>query len=186
MGNIKLVIVRQLDNKTLIAYDTRYGATEEVAAVIQKILEKKFNIDVEIFRLKPGRVRPDLNKYDNIVIGSGIKYGKWCSEVLDFLNKDFSDKKVAVYICSGYAGEEDLYDQAYNNFLKAVVDEHNLNPVKMEAFGGRVPMTQIPGLYIMRILRRLPEFQIDGRDWDKIENWAENLGQLFIEETEEE
>ncbi len=186
MGNIKVVIVIQLENKTLIAYDTRYGATEEVAAVIQKVLEKKFNMDVEIFRLKEGRVRPDLNKFNNVVIGSGIKYGKWCPEVLEYLKNDFSDKKLAVYICSGYAGEEDLYDQAYNNFLKAVVDENNLEPVKMEAFGGRVPMTQIPGLYIMRILRRLPEFQKDGRDWDKIEKWAENLGQEFIEEKEEQ
>ncbi len=31
----------------------------------------------------------------------------------------------------------------------------------------------------MRILQRLPYFQTDNRDWDKISEWARKVGQEF-------
>ena len=92
----------------------------------------------------------------------------------------FSDKKVAVFISSIYAGENKHYDHAYQKYLVDVVDEHpNLNPVSIAAFGGRIPKKEIPNIAPGRLLIRLPEHQYDNRDWNKVENWAHELGKLF-------
>ena len=170
--------------KTLIAIGTRYGATEEVAAVIQKIMEKKYNMKVEIFNLKIGRACPDLDDYSSIIIGSGIKYGKWTENAEKFLeDPKLTEKKVAIFISSNFAGEAELYDHAYKNFLEGVVKQKSkLTPIAMEAFGGRVPRTHIPKIWYDRIMQRLPEFQYDNRDWEKIEKWANEVGKKFSEE----
>ncbi|MHA1686395.1 MAG: flavodoxin domain-containing protein, partial [Candidatus Heimdallarchaeaceae archaeon] len=59
--------------ETLIVFGTRYGATEEVAAEIQKILEKEYDQHVEIWNLKDWRACPDLSDFNNVILGSGIE-----------------------------------------------------------------------------------------------------------------
>ncbi len=94
--------------KTLIAYGSRYGATVETAAEIASILEKEFKLDVEIYDLKDYRACPDLDDYDNVIVASGIKYSDWHKNAEEFLSNDFSGKKLAIFISSGYAGEPEL------------------------------------------------------------------------------
>lgn len=170
-----------MTKKILIAYGTRYGATPEAAAVIAKILEKEFNFKVEIYTLKKGRKMPDITEFDHVIIGSGISQGKWVSYAEEFLDNDFDDKKVAVFVSSGLAGTKTHYDEARKTYLEDVINKHNLKPVTMEAFGGRIPLRMIPKIHYLRILQRLPEFQRDNRDWNKIEEWARTVGKLFSE-----
>ena len=169
--------------KTLIVYGTRFGATVETCAVIQKILEKDYNQRVEIWDLENWHSCPDLNDYDNVIIGSGIKYSEWTENARKYLEKDFGSKKVAVFISSIYAGEKKLYEHAYQNFLMNVIAENpNLKPVAVEAFGGRIPKEELPNIAEERLLIRLPEHQYDNRNWDKIEQWAHELGKIFNED----
>ena len=169
--------------KTLIAYGSRYGATVETAAEIASILEKEFGLDVEIFDLKDYRACPDLEDYDNVIIASGIKYSEWHKNAEKFLNNDFSKKKLAIFISSNYAGEPELYEHSYNNFLKPVIEKYDhIKPIAVEAFGGRIPLRKIPEIHFMKILQRLPNFQTDNRDWDKIKEWARKVGKEFTSE----
>jgi len=165
---------------TLIVYGTRYRATPEACAVIQKILEEEFRHHVEIWDLKDWRACPDLSDFDNIVIASGIEYGKWTENALKYLKSDFGDKKVAVFISSYYAGEEDMYEYAYENFLVKVLEEYpNLKPIKIAAFGGRIPKKELPNYANEKVLSRMHDQQLDNRDWDKIESWARKIGEEF-------
>jgi menaquinone-dependent protoporphyrinogen IX oxidase len=169
--------------KTLIAYGSRYGATVETAAEIASILNKEFDLDVDIYNLKKYRACPDLDIYDNVIVASGIKYSDWTENAESFLKNDFSNKKLAIFISSGYAGEPELYEYSYNNFLKAVIEKYeHLKPIAIEAFGGRIPLRKIPEIHYMRIMERLPYFQRDNRDWDKIREWARKVGKEFVEE----
>ncbi len=177
--------------ETLIVYGTRYGATPETCATIQKILEKNYNQHVEIWNLENWHACPDLDDFDNIVIGSGIKYGEWTENAKKYLKNNFGNKKVAIFISSSYAGEKDLYDYAYENFLVKVLDEFpNLKPVAIAAFGGRIPKEELPNfakgpenllpaIVTEGMITRLHEYQYDNRNWDEIEEWAHKLGKLF-------
>ncbi len=169
--------------ETLIVYGTRYGATTEACAVIQKILEKEYDQHVEIWDLENWHACPDLNDFDNVIIASGIKYGEWTENSRKYLSNDFGSKKVAVFISSIYAGEDEHYEHAYEKFLVDVLEEHpNLKPVAKAAFGGRIPKEQLPNIAPERILIRLPEHQYDNRNWDLIEEWAHQVGKLFKED----
>ncbi|MHA1259520.1 MAG: flavodoxin domain-containing protein [Candidatus Heimdallarchaeaceae archaeon] len=168
--------------ETLIVFGTRYGATEEVAAEIQKILEKEYDQHVEIWNLKDWRACPDLSDFNNVILGSGIENEEWTENAEKYLKNDFSDKKLAVFVCSGFAGHKDLYDYAYENFLKKTIEKYpHIKPVSIEAFGGRIPTDKYPDIADERLLARLPKHQLDNRDWDKIKEWAHKLGEVFSE-----
>lgn len=169
--------------ETLIVYGTRYGATVETCAVIQKILEKEYNQHVEIWNLENWHSCPELDDYDNIIIGSGIKYGDWTKNARKYLEKDFASKKVAVFVSSVYAGETEQHDEAYQKYVVDVLAENpQLKPVSMAAFGGRIPKEELPNFAEAKLLIRLPEYQYDNRNWEVIEQWAHELGKLFNEE----
>lgn len=169
-------------NETLIVYGTRYGATPEACAEIQKILEKEYKIPVEIWNIENYRACPDLKDFNNIIVASGIKYGKWTKNARKFLSKDLEGKKVAVFISSSFAGEDDLYEYAYKTFLEDVLADYPDVPIVAKAaFGGRVPEKDLPNIAKKSLLSRLPEFQIDNRNWDKIKEWAHEVGKIFKE-----
>lgn len=151
--------------KTLVAYGTRYGATAEVAKEIARILEEQYGLSVQLIDLSLQKIK-DISGYDNIVLGSGIKMGRWTGKAKKFLKKNFEGKKLAVFVCSGRAGEPDLYDFALDKYVKQVLSKYlKVKPVAFEAFGGRKPLKD-------------NKFY-DNRDWDKIRNWAKKVGELF-------
>ena len=85
--------------KALIVYGTRYGTATGIAEEISKVLKEE-NVDVDLVN---AREKKELNvtSYDLVVVGSGIKMGKWTKESLNFLkkNKDkLSNSKVALFV----------------------------------------------------------------------------------------
>ena len=81
----------------LVVYGTRYGTAEEIAEEIFRIL-KDGNVDVKLFNANEIRDN-DISTYDLIVVGSGIKMGKWTKESKNILKKNqniLSNKKSCV------------------------------------------------------------------------------------------
>jgi len=152
-------------SNTLIVYGTRYGATSEVAKEIARILEELYDLSVQLIDLSMQKIK-DISGYDNIVLGSGIKMGRWVGRAKRFLKKNFDGKRVAVFVCSGRAGEPDSYDYALDKYVKQVLSKYlKVQPVAFEAFGGRKPLKN--------------NTFYDNRDWDRIRNWAKKIGELF-------
>lgn len=149
----------------MIVYGTRYGATAEVAKEIARILEEQYDLSVKLIDLSVQKIK-DISGYDNIVLSSGIKMGRWTGRSKRFLKRNFEGKKLAVFVCSRRAGEPDLYDYALDKYVKQVLSNYlKVQPVAFEAFGGRKPLKD-------------NKFY-DNRDWDKIRKWAEKVGWLF-------
>jgi menaquinone-dependent protoporphyrinogen IX oxidase len=166
--------------KTLISYQTLYGSTKEAASLISEVLKNDYKLEVDLHRFEENKEPPDLSEYDNIVIGSCIFHGKWGKKAESFLKEDFQGKKTAVFICAGFAGEKQLYKRAFKMFLKDVIDKYpHIKPISIEAFGGRIPKSKIPHIWLLRVTRKLPSFSSDNRNLDLIKDWAAELGKMF-------
>jgi menaquinone-dependent protoporphyrinogen IX oxidase len=154
-------------NKTLIAYETKSGATEEAARKIADVLRSKYQLEVDLVDLKEQKVL-DIAQYRNFVIGGGVRGGKVYKKALKFLENDLSGKRVAFFVSSSWAGTPGSYDDAKAKFVENTLDKYpNINPVSTEAFGGRI---KIMGKTV-----------IDNTDLAKVEAWAEELGKKFTE-----
>ena len=155
------------ENKTLIAYQTKGGATEEAARKIADILRSKYQLEVDLVDLKEQKI-PDLLQYRNFVVGGGVRGGRVYGKALKFLKNDFNGKRVAFFVSSSWAGTPGSYESAKARFVENTLAKYpNINPVSTEAFGGRI-----------KILRKT---MVDNTDLSKVEAWAEELGKKFTE-----
>ena len=125
-----------MQTKTLLAYITAGGATEEYARVIADTLRSRGHT-VELVDLKRGRV-PDLSAYESVVLGTGVRMAMVYRRGKQFLGrKDLKGKRLAVYLSSGIAIQDP--DKAKERFLTPLVKRHGLEPVMYDAFPGKAP-----------------------------------------------
>ena len=151
--------------KTLIAYVTKGGATEESARKIADVLRSKYQLEVDLVDLKEQKV-PDLTPYQNIVVGGGVRGGRVYGKALKFLENDLSGKNVAFFVSSTWAGTPGSYENAKVRFVEKNLAKYpKISPVSTEAFGGRI--------------RYFRKTMVDNTDLAKVEAWAEELGKKF-------
>jgi menaquinone-dependent protoporphyrinogen oxidase len=152
--------------KTLIAYASKSGATEQAAKIVADVLKDKHGLEVELVNLR--KESADLAQYHNVVVGAGVRAGKVYSEALGFLKQDFGNRKLAFFVCCGAGGDPNKREEACSKYItKVLADYPNLKAVATEAFGGRMKM--------------LGKTLFDNIDPDKIRAWAETLGSKLAE-----
>jgi menaquinone-dependent protoporphyrinogen IX oxidase len=150
--------------KTLVAYVSKSGATEEASKTIAEVLRNNHNLEVDLINLK--KAKPNLAQYQNVVLGAGVRFGKVYSEAPKFLKQDLGNRKVAVFLCCGDGGEPARHDGACDKYLgDFLVSTPNVKPIAMEAFGGRAKI----------LGKRL----FDTVDSAKTRAWAETIGKEF-------
>ena len=153
--------------KTLIAYETNGGATEESARKIADVLRSKYRLEVDLVDLKEQKLA-DLSQYQNVVVGGGVRVGKVYGKALKFLENDFAGKKVAFFVSSAKAGPAADREKAKVKFVEDTLSNYpNINAVAIEAFGGRVEM--------------IGKTITDSTDLSRVEAWAEELGKKFTQ-----
>jgi menaquinone-dependent protoporphyrinogen oxidase len=85
--------------KTLIVYGTRYGATAGTSDEIAKVLREQ-GFDVRVINAKNEKIK-SISDYELIIVGSGMRMGKWTDEADDFLKKfqkEQEKKKLALFV----------------------------------------------------------------------------------------
>jgi menaquinone-dependent protoporphyrinogen oxidase len=156
-----------MNGKTLVAYESKSGATEESARKIADVLRSKFQLEVDLVDLGKQNIS-DCTQYQNIVVGGGVRAGKVYGKALKCLENDFTGKKVAFFVSAGQAGSPETYEKAKAKFAENTLTKYpNIKPVSWEAFGGRMSI--------------LGKKIFDTVDLIKVEAWAETLGKKFIQ-----
>ena len=124
------------ENKTLIAYATRGGTTEDYAKAISSVLTDEFKMQADLVNLKKSR-NPDLTQYQNIIVGAGIKMFKMHKEGAEFLEKkNFGGKNVGIFLSSLVPR-----DEAIKKYVDVILQKNpTLKPIAVEVFGGRMRM----------------------------------------------
>ncbi|OMD41647.1 flavodoxin domain-containing protein [Paenibacillus odorifer] len=107
--------------KTIIIYTSKYGCTEKAAY----LLKNQLGEETEVVNLMLAK-EPALERYDTVILGGSIYYGKIQKKMTEFTSKyqnELSKKRVGLFICAGAKGEqaaqelkssfpEKLYDQS--------------------------------------------------------------------------
>lgn len=177
--------------KTLIVYGTRYGTAAEIAEEIGKVMENE-GVEFDLVDSR-GLNDCDISPYDLVVIGSGIKIGKWTKGSLKFMENNKSalkNKKVALFVTCGAANDEKTMAEGQEKYLDEVAEKYlSVKPVSMGLFGSVYDPDAKHGLTyklaMKFIIKKELEKQgidtskrLDYRNWDEIHAWARNLAKF--------
>lgn len=174
--------------KALVVYGTRWGAATEIAEEISKVISEE-GIKTDIVDAR-GLKDFDISPYELVVVGSGIKIGKWTKGSLKFLKKyksELKNKKVALFVTCSAANKEETMEKGWEKYLKNVAADNLVNkPVDLGLFGSVYDPNAKHGLMFKLankfiIKKELEKQGIDTskchdyRNWDEIRNWARGL-----------
>jgi menaquinone-dependent protoporphyrinogen oxidase len=115
--------------KGLVVYGTRYGTAAEIAEEIAKVIREE-GIEVDLLDVKSVK-DSDVSLYDLVVVGSGIKMGKWTKQSLKLLKKNkeaLANRKVALFVSCGSANEEKTRPEGQEKYLDEVAQKNLINP----------------------------------------------------------
>jgi len=183
-------------SKALIVYGTRYGATASTSEEIAQTLRKE-GLQVRVVNAKEEKVK-NIAEYSLVIVGSGIRIGRWTGEPEKFLQKfkkDLAKKKVALFVCCGSAcqaqneqeGKTEAFDNARREYLEEKATKHGLQPVALGFFGGvydsrksfwlRKGWTELKRKLEAAGFKETEPGVYDTRDHNDIRNWAKELAQ---------
>ena len=185
--------------KALVVYGTRYGATADTSEVISDVLRQE-GFEVRVVDAKNDKVK-SINEFELVIIGSGIKIGRWTKEPEKFLGKfqkELSKKKTALFVCCGGAnplteGEEKIkeMEDAKRKYLEDKVVKYNLNPIALGFFGGIYDFSKMSWFLRKTMSGLKPKLEeagfketqsgfYDTRNLDSIHNWTKEVAQMVI------
>ena len=166
------------EKKVLVAYESQFGSTAEVADFVAKNLNTKLAIDI----VKITDVT-DLSAYSTVIVGSAIQYDTWMKEARQFidLNQDaLSTKSVSYFlVCLTLSKKSQAAKKQAQEYADKIV---RLSPkVKVKQFGQFAgvldysKMSFSTRIFAKGIMAILGVKEGDYRDWDQIRLWAEGL-----------
>ena len=149
------------ENRTLIAYATHGGTTEDYAKAIASVLTDEFKMQVELVNLRTDH-NPNLTPYRNVIVGTGIQKFRMYGEVAEFLEMtNFGDRKVVIFLSSLMPR-----DEVIKKYIDVIIQKNpKLKPLAVEVFGGR-----------MKVFGRTIT---DKTDIEKSKAWARKITELL-------
>jgi menaquinone-dependent protoporphyrinogen oxidase len=160
----------------LVTFASQTEATAEVAEFIGKTLEEQGMI----VTVKAVDQVTDLNRYQALVIGSGVKMDKTYREAQEFLKRSrqsLLQKQFAAFITCGSLSKDtaENRDKA-QKYANQLAEAASARPLSQGLFAGRMDMSRAKGL-IGLLMRKSASKAEDWRDWDSIRGWAVDLAQ---------
>jgi len=170
---------KSMNKKILVAYGTRAGSTAEVADAIGK----KLALGGVAVDVKSVQSIQNLNGYQAVVLGSAIRAGKLLPKVTDFVkvHKEELRKLPVAYFVVCMTLREDTPEKrkivnAYLDPLRAEV-----SPIDTGLFAGKMDYSKLgfSEKLIIKNVVKVPEGDL--RNWQEINNWAEQLLPKLVE-----
>ncbi len=160
-----------MENRVLVAYASKYGATAEIAEKIGEVLRQE-GLGTEV--LPADRVK-DLKPYQAVVLGSAVYIGKWRKEAVKFLKaneKSLAERPVWLF-SSGPAGEGDpveiMNGWHFPSSEQPIADR--IHPRDIALFHGEVDLDKL-NFIEKGMIQNIKSPVGDFRDWEAITAWA--------------
>ncbi len=180
--------------RALVVFGTRYGATAGTSEEIARVLREE-GFDVRIVNAKREKIK-DISEYELVIVGSGMKMGKWTGEADIFLKKfqkELEQKRLAIFAStmktvSEREGKTEDVAKMRKAALEDKVAQYNLHPIALGFFGGVLDYNKMGFLFRRTMGFLKPQLEKDGfreskpglydlRNWDQIRSWAKELAE---------
>ena len=171
--------------KSVIIYSTTDGHTKKICDFINSNSNKN-NFEV----LSINKISDlDIEKYELIVLGASIRYGKYSPLVFKFVKsykKILSKKKNAFFSVNVVARKPEKSSPETNPYIQKFLKKTNWVPKKIGVFAGKVdyPSYNIINKLVIRLIMYITNGPTDisrsyeFTNWDNIKKFAQELDNL--------
>jgi menaquinone-dependent protoporphyrinogen oxidase len=162
-----------MPDAVLVAYATRYGSTQEVAAAVAAVLRER-GLEVEV---QPARQVCSLAGYGAVVLGAPLFMYRWHKDALRFLSRHreaLTGRPLALFALGPTHETHDAqeWQDSRAQLDKELAQFPWLAPVAKEVFGGKYDPTKLR--FPMSLFAGAAPAS-DIRDWTAIRAWADGL-----------
>jgi menaquinone-dependent protoporphyrinogen oxidase len=165
-----------MSKSVLVTFATRAGSTAEVASAIGAVLDGRgFSVE-----LKPIKEKPEVRRYQAVILGSAIRMGNWLPEAMDFIRSNqnrLNEIPTAIFtvhlLNTGNDKTSRIARQAYTIPVRQL-----LAPFDEVFFNGKLDYSKLS--LFDSTLAKIAETNTgflpsDFRDWNKIRDWAQTI-----------
>tara|TARA_Y100000591_G_scaffold309383_1_gene310633 strand:- start:146 stop:667 length:522 start_codon:yes stop_codon:yes gene_type:complete len=169
--------------ETIIIYSSTDGHTK---IICEKIKDNFENVDdIALVSLKE-TANLDLSKFNQIIIGASIRYGKHSSDLYKFIKsnrKTLDQKKTAFFSVNVVARKSEKNSPETNPYIKKFLKISNWKPNKIAVFAGKVdyPNYNFFDKYIIKLIMFITKGPTDTSqsyeftDWSKVDVFAKDI-----------
>jgi menaquinone-dependent protoporphyrinogen oxidase len=163
-----------MENKVLVAYASKYGATKEIAEKIGEVLKKE-GLQIDVLPVKSVK---NVSEYKAVVIGSAVYIANWRKEASNFLkaNEKLLSGLPVWLFSTGPASKGDpvklLEGWRAPKGLQPVIDR--IKPRDVAVFHGNINVEKMNFIEKWMMKQVKSEYG-DFRDWNAITKWATDI-----------
>jgi len=172
-------------SKTLILYSTTDGHTVEICRRLQQVIEQQQGNKVTLLSIIDNAI-PDLEAFDQIVIGASIRYGKHNPKVAEFIKQNQSileRKQNAFFSVNVVARKPEKNQPDTNPYMRKFLKKISWKPQRLAVFAGKLDYPKLGVLdrtairFIMWITKGPtdPTAVVEFTDWVKVDSFARSL-----------
>ena len=169
-----------MDNRILVAYASKYGATAEIAEKIGQVL-REAGLQVDVL---PARDVSNLAPYKAVVLGSAVYIGSWRKEAAKLLKiqEEMLTQRPVWLFSSGPTGEGNPVELTQGwrlpGSLQPIADR--IEPRDIAVFHGNIDERKLN--FIEKwMLKNVKAASGDFRDWEAIAAWAAAIADALKE-----
>lgn len=165
-----------------LLYSTVDGHTLKICQRLQELIEKRGH-RVTLFSLDEPQ-RPALDKFDAIVIGASIRYGKHRPNVTHFMraNQALLEAKPSAFFSVNIVARKPHKNRAQTNpYVRKFIRRLGWRPREVAVFAGKLDYPRY-GFWDRQIIRFImlltrgptdPRAVVEFTDWSEVERFAE-------------
>ena len=169
--------------KCLIIYSTTDGHTKKICEHI--VDQTRGSLETTLMTIS-GISRDELIKYDNIIVGASIRYGKHKKEVHKFIKKNLNiinSKNNYFFSVNAVARKDNKNTPETNPYVVKFLKQTAWNPTYTGVFGGKVdyPKYKFFDKHIIRFIMWLTKGPTDitksyeFTDWNSVTTFSKNI-----------
>ncbi len=169
--------------KSLIIYSSTDGQTKKICERIMENLINKSSVNLVSIN---EALNLDMESYEKIILGASIRYGRYNSLVLEFVNKNLKTlqkKYSAFFSVNVVARKENKNTPLSNPYIKKFFAGTDWRPNLVSVFAGKVdyPNYNFLNKFIIKFIMFITKGPTDTSisyeftDWDKVKLFADEI-----------